>query len=119
MTTYKFYRAQVTGAGYMPEGDCLGILHLDEERKPTWSEMNPDFEKICLPWFKSTVRMGVYDNPDPLVPYSEEALEHLCKHQLPSQGYVMVKIGTPPKLPQAFTTTHGMYSPPPGIFKRK
>ena len=117
---YKFYRAQVTGAGYMPQGDCLATLALDENRNPTWTDVTPDFEKICLPWFKSTVRMGILDNPEPLTAYSEEALEHLSKHQLPSQGYVMVKIAAAsPKLPQTFTTTHGMYSPPPGIFKRK
>lgn len=90
--TYKFYRAQVTGSGYVPQGECKAILSLDEERNPTWTELSDDFKELCQPWFATTVRMGKYSNPDPLKPYSKEALEHLAKHQLPSQGYMMVKV---------------------------
>lgn len=144
---YKFYKSQVTGGGYMPQGNCLATLTLDENRTPSWSDMTEEFENFCLPWFSNTVRMGVIDNLAPLVPYSEEALQHLSKHQLPSQGFVMVEIQGPPKpkstpgsaaapakAPQApparpgapvapvqpvmgFHSSQPMYAPPPGLFK--
>lgn len=128
---YKFYKAQVTGAGYMPQGDCLATLHLGENREPNWSGMSAEFQSLCLPWFTNTVRMGILDNPEPFVPYSEEALAHLEKHQLPSQGFVMVKISSGPKpkpeeasskptkakAPITFPSVG--FSPPPHLFKKK
>jgi hypothetical protein len=112
MVTYKFYKAQVTGAGYMPQGECKGTLTLDEHRNPSWTDLAPDFQELCVPWFGSTVRMGIVDTPEPLVPYSEEALEHLSKHQLPSQGFVMVKI-------QAAASTPRPYGYQPPFIPRK
>lgn len=100
METYKFYRAQVTGGGLVPEGDCKATLALDDDRNPIWSDMTEEFERLCLPWFSNTMRMGKYGDPDPLVPYSLEALDHLAKHQLPSQGFTMATI-TGPKKPKA------------------
>lgn len=141
---YKFYKSEVTGGGYMPQGSCLATLLLDENRTPEWSEVSEEFERVCLPWFGNTVRMGVIDNLAPLKPYSEEALTHLSKHQLPSQGYVMVEIQGPPKSKASTTaanepakpavakptapvapvqpvmgyhSSQPMYSPPPGLFK--
>lgn len=116
--TYKFYKAQVTGSGYMPQGDCQATLTLDEERSPTWTDMSDEFQELCLPWFENTVRMGIVDNRDPLKSYSEEALEHLSKHQLPSQGFVMVTIkpqATTPSRPVPF----GFNQPPPGLYDKK
>ena len=110
---YKFYRAQVTGSGYMPEGDCKATLSLDEKRNPTWSDVSEEFQTLCLTWFDSPVRMGVVGTPKPLTPYSDEALEHLSKHQLPSQGYMMVKVKAAPTTPAPF----GHNQPPPGLFK--
>ena len=100
MYEYKFYRALVTGGGYVPQGDCQATLTLDENRKPTWTDMSDEFRELCLPWFGNSVVMGVLHNtPEPFKPYSEEALEHLSKHQLPSQGYMMmtIKSGPSPK----------------------
>ena len=110
--TYKFYKAQVTGTGYMPQGECKGTLTLDENRNPTWSDLADDFRELCVPWFESTVRMGVIDTPDPLKPYTEEALEHLSKHQLPSQGFVMVKIQPTPSAPPSFHHYQPPFRPP-------
>lgn len=92
MLVYKFYKAQVTGAGYVPEGDCQATLELDDQDNPTWSELSDDFKEFALPWFTNTVRMGILHTPEPLKAFSEEALEHLQKHQLPSVGFVMVHI---------------------------
>lgn len=129
MLTYKFYKALTTGTGYLPEGNCLGTLTLDENRQPTWSDLNEEFERLCVPWFENSVRMGVLDNLPPLKPYSEEAIQHLTKHQLPSQGFVMVKIGdTTPKSEPAKATgsgpakpflgyNHPLFNPPPRLFK--
>lgn len=118
--TYKFYAAQVTGSGYMPQGDCKGVLVLDQQRRPTWSELSPDFRDLCLPWFDNPVRMGLIDDLEPLVPYSDEALSHLAKHQLPSQGFVMVKVADQPSAPRPATgLPHPGFSPPPGLFKKK
>lgn len=89
---YKFYKAQVTGGGLVPEGDCQATLELDDKDNPTWSDLSDDFKEFALPWFSNTVRMGILHNPEPLKPFSEEALEHLRKHQLPSVGFVMVHI---------------------------
>jgi hypothetical protein len=117
---YKFYKSQVTGSGFMPEGNCLATLTLDEARNPTWSEVAEEFERLCLPWFDQTVRLGVMDNLAPLKPYSDEALQHLSKQQLPSQGFIMVKVGTPPKAPPSsfgFQSPTMSFSPPPGLFK--
>lgn len=111
--TYKFYRAQVTGGGYMPEGDCKATLDLDENRTPTWTGLTEEFQNLCLPWFENTVRMGKVGTPEPLTPYSEEALTQLSKHQLPSQGYVMVTVKAAPTRPVPF----GHNQPPPGLFK--
>lgn len=130
---FKFYKAQVTGAGYLPQGDCQATLQLDEARKPTWTEMSEEFKEFCLPWFSNTVRMGIYDNPEPFKPYSDEALEHLEKHQLPSVGFVMVLISggetkseesgnaskkpePAKKAPVAFPNVG--FSPPPHLFKK-
>ena len=93
MYEYKFYRALVTGGGYVPQGDCQATLTLDEKRNPTWTDVSDDFREFCLPWFGNSVVMGVLHNqPEPFKPYSEEALEHLSKHQLPSQGFMMMTI---------------------------
>lgn len=98
MLEYKFYKALVTGGGYRPQGDCQATLELDENRNPTWSDMSDEFKELCLPWFGQSVMMSVWDNAQPMKPYSDEALEHLAKHQLPSQGFVMMTIkGPPPK----------------------
>ena len=110
---YKFYRAQVTGGGYMPQGECLADLSLSEEREPTWTNMDPEFERLCLPWFKSTTRLGKMEDLDPLKPYSEEALEHLSKHQLPSQGFVMVKVKDAPAAPTPYGFHAPFFVPPP------
>lgn len=109
---YKFYRAQVTGGGYMPQGECLADLSLSEEREPTWSNMNSEFERICLPWFSFTTRLSKLDELEPLKPYSEEALEHLSKHQLPSQGYVMVKVQETKAAPRPYGFQAPFYMPP-------
>jgi hypothetical protein len=135
---YKFYKAQVTGGGYLPQGHCLATLTLDENRNPTWSEVSEEFERLCVPWFESSVRMGPLDKIETLKPYSVEALEHLSKRQLPSQGFVMVTVEdsskrkeAPPAaidptsnkgvrafMPNAFGVYQpGMYSPPPSLFK--
>lgn len=113
--TYKFYQAQVTGTGYLPQGDCKATLQLDNERNPTWIEASPDFEELCRPWFDRPTRLGVIDTPEPLEPYSEEALEHLSKHQLPSQGFVMVKVAERKQAPKPY----GFQAPfiPPPITK--
>lgn len=130
MLIYKFYRAQVTGAGYMPQGDCLATLQLGENREPQWSGMTAEFQSLCLPWFTNTARMGILDDPEPFVPYSDEALEHLEKQQLPSQGFVMVKISSGKtskaeeaseklqknKAPVAFPSVG--FSPPAHLFKK-
>jgi hypothetical protein len=94
---YKFYRALVTGGGYVPQGDCQATLTLDKDRNPTWTDISDDFRDICLPWFGNSVVMGVlHDNPEPFKPYSREALDHLSKHQLPSQGFMMMTIKSGP-----------------------
>lgn len=128
---YKFYKSQVTTAGYMPQGDCLATLELDENRQPHWSDMSEEFQRLCLPWFSTTVRMAIVENTKPLEPYSEEALAQLSKHQLPSQGFVMVKIsGTTPKAkieepeepakaPKPYQAPQVGFSPPPGLFKKQ
>lgn len=94
---FKFYRAQVTGGGYIPQGDCQATLTLDEDRNPTWTDMSEEFQELCLPWFSTSVVMGVLPNTPEFTPYSDEALEHLSKHQLPSQGYVMMTISSKTK----------------------
>lgn len=131
--SYKFYKAQVTGGGYLPQGQCLATLTLDENRQPTWSEVDDEFKELCLPLFESTVRMGAL-SVEILKPYSEEALEHLSKRQLPSQGYVMISIKDTPKPPAKGQTTSpspplsvpspygygpGIYVPPPGLNLKK
>lgn len=114
MPHYKFYRSEVTGAGYLPQGDCLADLELDEERNPTWSNVEPEFERLCLPWFKNPRRMGKIVDPEPLKPYSEDAMEHLSKHQLPSQGFVMVTVAEE-KPPQQYGFSAPFYVKPPGL----
>jgi len=94
MMVFKFYRAQVTGGGYIPQGDCQATLSLDEDRNPTWTDMSEEFRELCLPWFSTSVVMGILPNTPEFKPYSDEALEHLSKHQLPGQGYVMMTISS-------------------------
>jgi hypothetical protein len=89
---YKFYRASVTGGGYVPQGDCQATLTLDENRNPTWTDMADEFRELCLPWFGNSVVMGVLNDTPEFIPYSDEALEQISKHQLTSQGYVMMTI---------------------------
>lgn len=91
---FKFYRALVTGGGYVPQGDCQATLTLDEDRNPTWEDVSAEFQELCLPWFSTSVVMGVLPNTPEFKPYSDQALEHLSKHQLPSQGYVMMTISS-------------------------
>lgn len=136
MVIYKFYKAQVTGGGYLPQGHCLATLTLDENRNPAWSEVAEEFERLCLPWFESSVRMGPMEKIETLKPYSAEAIDHLAKRQLPSQGFVMVTVEDSSKrsekpaapeqargggvraFPEAFGVYQpGMYSPPPSLFK--
>ena len=126
---FKCYKALTTGAGYLPEGNCLATLTLDENRQPTWSDLDPEFERLGVPWFENSVRLGVLDNLPPLKPYSEEAIAHLIKHQLPSQGFVMVKVSdTNPKAEPAKTSAapaapakpflgynHPLFNPPPRL----
>ena len=111
--TYKFYRSKITMAGQVPDGLCQATLELDEERKPNWVDMTEEFRSLCLPWFSSTIRMQIIDNTEPLTPYSEEALEELSKTQLPSQGFMMVKVKVEKPRPMPF----GHNQPPPGLFK--
>lgn len=113
--TYKFYKAQVTGGGYLPSGPCLATLRLDEQRQPTWSDLDEEFERLCLPMFESTVRFGALDRIEQLTPYSEAALEHIAKRQLPSQGFVMMTIKDTPQLPSIQGFRPGTYFPPPGL----
>ncbi len=116
--TYKFYKAQVTGGGYLPQGHCLATLSLDENRNPTWSDLSEEFERLCLPLFESSVRMGLMDKFESLKPYSEEALQHLSKRQLPSQGFVMVTVkDIAPRPPSQMGFAPGTYFPPPGLLK--
>jgi hypothetical protein len=111
--TYKFYKAQVTGNGYMPQGNCQATLTLDESRTPTWTDISEEFERVCLPSFESTMR-----NFEPLKAYSEEALDHLFKRQLPTQGFMMVVVKEAPKIsPSPFGYQPGAFSPPPGLLK--
>lgn len=132
---FKIYKAQVTGSGYLPQGSCLAVLELDEAYNPTWSDMTDEFQQICLPWFESSVRMGALEIKA-LKPYSPEALDHLRKRQLPSQGYVMVATTpTPPPvspaptavppsdkpspvvaMPSPYGYAPGVYLPPPGLY---
>lgn len=117
---YKFYKAQVTGNGFLPEGHCQASLTLDEARNPTWTEVSEEFERLCMPLFESTVRMGVMEKIEPLKPYSLEAIEHLSKRQLPTVGYMMVTVKEPsatPAKPLAFPHgfAPGAFSPPPGL----
>lgn len=118
---YKFYKAQVTGNGNVPDGHCQATLTLDNNRQPTWSDVSEEFQRVCLPWFDNTVRLGVMDKIEPLKPYSEEAIDHLSKRQLPSQGFMMMNIKEevgPKILPQTFGYPQGSYLPPPGLFKK-
>lgn len=128
MLIYKCYKALTTGSGYLPDGNCLATLTLDQNRQPTWSDLDPEFERLGMPWFENSVRMGVMDNLPPLKPYSEEAIAHLIKHQLPSQGFVMVKVSdTTPKADPAKAATpatpakpflgynHPLFNPPPRL----
>ena len=89
---FKFYKAKVTVGGYAPDGHCQATLQLDDARNPVWSGVSPEFQEQALPWFSRAVRSGAYHSMEPLKPYSDEALEHLQKHQLPSVGYMMVTI---------------------------
>ena len=125
MLIYKCYKALTTGSGYLPDGNCLATLTLDQNRQPTWSDLDPEFQRLGMPWFENSVRMGVLDNLPPLKPYSEEAIAHLIKHQLPSQGFVMVKVSdTTPKADPAKAATpakpflgynHPLFNPPPRL----
>lgn len=117
---YKFYRAQVTGSGYIPQGDCKAVLTFDEDRQPSWSEMSDEFRNLCLPWFQTSVVMSkTNEGPEPLVPYSEEALDHLSKHQLPSQGYIMMKVDETPQVGPPYGHHQAPLGPPPGLLKKK
>lgn len=129
MQVYKIYKALTTGTGYLPEGNCLATLTLDENRQPAWSDLNEEFERLGMPWFENSVRMGVLDNLPPLKPYSEEAIQHLIKHQLPSQGFVMVKVSdtTPRSQPEKAASpapakpflgyNHPLFNPPPRLVR--
>ncbi len=117
---YKFYKAQVTGAGMVPASHCLATLSLDENRNPTWTEVAPEFEQDCRALFDSTVRFNAMEKVEPMVPYSEEALEHISKRQLPAKGYLMMSIkeeSEPKVLPALRGFETGVFTPPPGIFK--
>lgn len=98
---FKFYKAKVTVGGYAPDGECQATLQLDESRNPAWSGVSQHFQETALPWFSRSVRSGVYHSMEPLKPYSDEALLHLQKHQLPSVGYMMVTISGTLKPPPA------------------
>jgi hypothetical protein len=118
--TYKFYKAQVTGGGYLPQGHCQASLTLDQNRAPTWTDVSEEFERICMPSFEATMRIGPMDKFEPLKPYSEEAMEHLSKRQLPGLGFMMVTVKDPASAvkapPPSFGFQAGIYSPPPGLF---
>ncbi len=117
---YKFYKSQVTGNGIVPASHCLAILTLDEQRKPTWTDVSEEFEQHCRPLFDSTVRFNAMEKVEAMVPYSEDALTHISKRQLPAQGYMMmtVKEDTTPKvLPALRGFETGVFTPPPGLFK--
>lgn len=117
---YKFYKAQVTGAGMVPASHCLATLSLDENRNPTWSEVAPEFEEDCRALFDSTVRFNAMEKVESVVPYSEEALDHIFKRQLPAKGYLMMSIKeeeTPKVLPALRGFETGVFTPPPGLFK--
>jgi hypothetical protein len=115
--TYKFYKAQVTGTGYLPEGPCLATLALDDKRNPTWSDVSEEFQRVCMDWFEQTVRITALNKFEPLKPYSEEALEHISKRQLPTQGYVMMTVKEAPKAPSTISFQPGIFTPPPGLLK--
>ena len=56
-----------------------------------------------------------------MTPYSEDALEHISKRQLPAMGYVMMSIkeeAEPKVLPMLRGFETGVFTPPPGIVKR-
>lgn len=117
---YKFYKAQVTGAGMVPASHCLATLSLDDNRNPTWTDVSPEFEQDCRALFDSTVRFNAMEKVEPMVPYSEEALEHISKRQLPAKGYLMMSIKeeeTPKVLPALRGFETGVFTPPPGLFK--
>lgn len=118
--TYKFYKAQVTGAGLVPASQCLATLQLDEGRNPTWTDVAEEFLE-CRGLFDSTVRFNALEKVEPMTPYSEEAIEHISKRQLPALGYVMMTVkeeAEPKVLPMFRGFETGVFSPPPGIFKR-
>lgn len=117
---YKFYKAQVTGSGMVPASHCLATLSLDESRNPTWTEVSPEFEQDCKAMFDSTVRFNAMEKVEPIVPYSQEALEHISQRQLPAKGYMMMTIKeeeTPKVLPALRGFETGVFTPPPGLFK--
>ncbi len=117
---YKFYKAQVTGTGIVPASHCLAVLTLDADRKPTWNDVSDDFEQNCRSLFDSTVRFNAMEKVEPMVPYSEDALEHISKRQLPAQGYMMMTVkeeAAPKVLPALRGFETGVFTPPPGIFK--
>lgn len=118
---YKFYKAQVTGAGLVPASHCLATLKLDESRNPTWTDVAEEFQQECRSLFDSTVRFNAMEKVEPMTPYSEDALEHISKRQLPAMGYVMMSIkeeAEPKVLPMLRGFETGVFTPPPGIFKR-
>lgn len=96
----------------MPQGECLADLSLSEDREPTWTNVDAEFERLCLPWFTRSTRLSKMADVEPLKPYSEEALEHLSKHQLPSQGFMMVKVAAPAPAPKPYGFQAPFFIPP-------